>query len=208
MRICVDQHSSDITAITKLLVALSFRRKSCKILETTTRCSRSYKLDFLSSINHYVRPTTSWAAALSSTVSSHSATNCRRSPATRHDSPTAAGPATAADPSRSRQSWSDLRSIHQQAQATSFRKSPTSAANGATASPDSSRTTARRTPDAGAARAASSYHTGGTGSEGVGAGKVAEKPRSEAKDLYIEWATEGYVQRCSPPFHFSSMSPT
>ena len=177
------------------LVALSFlqRAQTRKISKTTTLCSRGYKLDFLSSTIRYVRTATSWAAALSPTISSYSATNCRRSPATRHDAPAAASPATAADPSRSGQSWSDLRSIHQQAQATSFREPPTSAANGATASPGSSWTTARTTSDAGAARAAGSYYPGGTGSEGVGAGKVAKKPRSEAKDLYIEWATEGYV---------------
>ena len=165
----------------------------CKILETTTQCKGRYEPVTLSSTIQYVRHITSGPTALPATNSGHSATNRRRSPATRHDAPAAAGPAKAADPSGSRQSWLDLRAIYQQAQTTGFGKPPTPAANGAAASPESSCSTTRTTADAGTAGAASSYYTGSTGSEGAGAGKVAEKPRSEAEDLYHEWATEGYV---------------
>ena len=161
----------------------------------------------LSTTVQHVRPTASGPAALPATTSSHAATTRLRSSATRHDAPAAASPATTADPSRSRQSWLDLRPIHQQAEATSFRKPPTPAGNGAAASSKPSCTTTRSTADAGAAGATGPNYTGGTGSEGVSAGEVVERAGSEAEDLYIEWAAEGYVQRYAlADFTFLSLS--
>lgn len=89
------------------LVALSFRLKYCKILDTTIH-TRTYKPDCLSSTIQYVRPTASRPATVPATNGSHPTTNCRRSPAARHDASAAAGPATAADPSGGRQSRLDL----------------------------------------------------------------------------------------------------
>lgn len=168
----------------------------CEILQTHhTLYKTLQKIQFPSNTIRYVRATTSGPATLPTATSSHPATNRRRSPATRHDAPAATSPATAADPSRGRQSWLDFRPIHQQAQTTSFRKPPTPAANGAAASSKPSCTATRATSDAGTAGAAGSYHTGGTRSEGVGTGKVAERAGFEAANLYIEWTEEGDVQR-------------
>ena len=175
--------------------------------KTTTQRTRIYII----LVSHrttiqYVKPATSGPAALSTATSSYPANNRRRSPATRHDAPAAASPAKATDPSRSRQGWPDIRPIHQQAQTASFRKPPTSAANGAAASSESSYTSTRATPDAGAAGATGSYHTGSTRSEGSGAGEMAERAGFKTEDLYIEWTEERDVQRYLLPISSSSVA--
>lgn len=120
-------YRSGISGNNKILVALSFRKerlrvqKYCKTLENhNTLYKELPKPGSLSTALQNVWPTSSGPAALSATTSSHSATNRRRSPATRHDAPAVASPATPANPGRGRQSWHDFRPIYKQAQTTSF----------------------------------------------------------------------------------------